>query len=167
MKRVLISCLVLLMFINANAQNKKAERDSIARVKFENAAVAIDAKDFVIIVDNYQNEGGTFETNTDNANFFSYEKEFAYIQGNIIAGNNNTNKLTVSDYEKSADKKGNIRVTMQVKGFFINGKIEIYLKKGNNLAEVFITPTRGSNKRFTGYLTPRVSSKYFKRTGEI
>jgi len=168
MKRIILSiCVITVSMITCLAQNKKAERDSIARVKFDIAAAAIEAKDFVIIVDNYQKEDGSFETNTDNANFISYEKEFVYIQGEIIADNTNTNKLNVTKYDKVIDKKGNIRLTMQVTGFFINGKIEIYLKKGGNNTDVFITPNSGTNKRFSGFLTPRAGSKYFRRTGEI
>jgi hypothetical protein len=149
------------------AQNKKAVRDSINRVKYEKAVAAVEAKDFVIIVDNYDSGGGNFDTNTDVANFLSYEKEFVFLQGQIIAGNGYTNKLTVSEYSKVADKKGNIKISMQVRGNFINGKIEISLNKGFDNADVILTPTTGTFHRFSGELVPKAESKYFKRSGEI
>jgi len=168
MKRVILSfCLVTIAIFSCSAQNKKAVRDSLARVKFERMVAAVEAKDFVIIVDTYDAGGGTFETNTDRANFLSYEKDFVFLQGQIITGNSYTNKLTVSEYSNVADKKGNISITMQVRGNFINAKIEISLRKGFNNADVIITPTKGDNKRFSGEIVPRKESKYFKRSGEI
>ena len=168
MKRILLSfCFISAAVFSSFAQNKKAERDSIALAKFNKAIAAIEAKDFVIIVDSYRTEGDSLETNTDNANFLSYEKEFVFLQGQIVAGNSNTNKLTVSDYSQVADKKGNIKINMQVRGFFITAKVEIFLRKGGNYADVIITPTQGSSKRFSGEVVARGESKYFKRSGEI
>jgi hypothetical protein len=168
MKRILLSfCLISAALFSSFAQNKKAERDSIALAKFNKSVAAIEAKDFVIIVDSYKLDSSAFETNTDNANFLSYEKEFVFLQGQIIAGNSYTNKLTVSDYSQVADKKGNIKINMQVRGFFISAKVEISLKKGGNYADVIITPTKGSTKRFSGEVVPRGESKYFKRSGDI
>jgi hypothetical protein len=168
MKKIILSfCFISLALLSSNAQNKKAVRDSLARVKFEKTVAAIEAKDFVIIVDSYDAGGGTFETNTDNANFLSYEKEFVFLQGQIIAGNTYTNKLTVSEYSNVTDKKGNITIEMQVRGNFINAKIEIIQKKGFSNADVIIKPTKGDNKRFSGEIIPRRESKYFKRSGEI
>ncbi len=169
MKRILVSiCLISLALFSSFGQNKKAERDSIALIKFEKALAAVEAKDFVIIVDSYATGQDVFETNSDFANFLSYEKEFVYLQGQIVAGNGNANKLEVSDYNQVADKKGNIRISMQVRGFFITAKIEISLKKtAGSYADVIITPTKGTIKRFSGDVVPRAESKYFKRSGEI
>jgi hypothetical protein len=168
MKRIILSfCFITAALFSSFAQNKKAVRDSIALVRFEKAVAAVEAKDFVIIVGSYETANGNFETNTDDANFLSYEKEFVFLQGQIVAGNSNTNKLTVSDYGQVADKKGNINIDMHVRGFFITAKVEIFLRKGGNYADVIITPTKGSVKRFSGEVVPRRESKYFKRTGEI
>jgi hypothetical protein len=168
MKRIILSfCFVTAALLSSYAQNKKAVRDSLARVKFEKVVAAIEAKDFVIIVDSYEVGKGVFETNTDNSNFLSYEKDFVYMQGQIITGNSHTNKLTVSDYNQSTDKKGNITIDMQVRGNFINAKVEILQKKGFSTADVIIKPVSGDNKRFSGEIVPRKESKYFKRSGEI
>jgi Domain of unknown function (DUF4251) len=168
MKRIFI----ILFLINAAllsclAQNKKAERDSLAQVKYTKALAAIEAKDFVIIPSTYMTSTGSLETSTDDAVFMSYEKDFVFMQGAIVAGNSYTNKLTVSDYSQVADKKGNIIISMQVKGFYITAKVQINLRKGSSFADVFITPTRGDSRRFSGEVVPRAESKYFKRSGEI
>ena len=196
MKRIILSfCIITLAVLSASAQSKKAVRDSIAQVKFQKEVAAVDAKDFVIIVDTYvkevgkgdsngdktivkeggveesssdkanTKEGVIVESNTDKANFLSYEKDFVILQG-IPAGNTYTNKLTVTEYNKVADKKGNIRITMMGRGNFIVSKIDISLKKGFP-ADVIITPTKGNNIRFSGEVVPRSESKYFKRSGEI
>ncbi|MDP2336194.1 MAG: DUF4251 domain-containing protein [Bacteroidota bacterium] len=123
------------------AQNKKADKEAAAAAQFEKAVSAIEAKDFVIIVDAYESGSGTIETNSDDANFLSYEKEFVFMQGTIVAGNEYTNRVTVSDYKQTADKKGNIKIEMQCKGSFLTAKVEIRLKKGGNYADVIVTPT--------------------------
>jgi len=168
MKRVLLSfCFISAAIFSSYAQNKKADKDSLALVKFQKAFAAVEAKDFVIIVDTYTTADGNYESNSDDAIFFSYEKEFVYLQGQIVAGNANTNKMVVSDYTQVADKKGNIRINMQLRGFFITAKVDITLKKTGDLADVIITPTKGDIKRFSGKVVPRAQSKYFKRPGEI
>lgn len=166
-KILLLFCFLSAAMLSSYAQNKKAERDSLAAVQFRKAVAAIDAKDFVIIVASYETTTGIFETNIDAANFLSYEKDFVFLQGSIITENNHTNKLTVSDYNQTADKKGNVKVSMQVKGFFITAKVEIFLRKGGNTADVIITNANGPTKRFSGEVVPRSESKYFKRSGEL
>lgn len=168
MKRILLSLVFLgTAFLSSYAQNKKAEKDSLAVIKFEKALAAVEAKDFVIIVEYFKTEAGSFENNTDAANFLSYEKEYIYLQGQIVAENSYRNKLTVEDYSKSVDKKGNVQTILQVRGLLIIAKIEIFLKKGGNYADVIITPTKGSVKRFSGEVVPTAESKYFKRAGEM
>ncbi len=149
------------------AQNKKAEKEAAALAQFEKALAAINAKDFVIIVDSYETADGTFESNTDEAIFLSMENEFVFLQGQLIAGNGYTNKLTISAYTQEADKKGNVKAEMQVKGAFVTAKVEIFLKKGGNYADVIITPAKGDTKRFSGEVVPRAESKYFKRPGVV
>jgi effector-binding domain-containing protein len=148
------------------AQNKKADKEAAAKAQFEKAVAAIEAKDFVIIVDTYEASDKTVETNTEVTSFISYEKEFVFLQG-IPAGNSYTNKVTVLDYNKVVDKKGNIKIVMQCKGSFISAKIEISMKNGGNYATVIISPTKGDAKRFSGEIIPRAESKYFKRPGEV
>ena len=148
------------------AQNKKADKEAASRAQFDKAVAAIEAKDFVFIVDTYEASDRTIKTNTDVTNFLSYEKEVVFLQG-FMAGNKYTNKVNVSDYKQVADKKENIRIEMQVKGSLITAKIEIFMKKGGNYADVIVTPTKGDSKRFSGEIVPRAESKYFKRPGVV
>jgi hypothetical protein len=162
---LLIGILSLLSTVSP-AQNKKAEKEAAAKALFDKAVAAIEAKEFVIIVDTYDGADRTIQTNTDVANFLSYEKEFVYLQG-ITAGNQYTNKLVVSDYKQETDKKGNVILIMQVKGTYIIAKIEIFLKKGGNYADVVINATKGNSIRFSGEIVHRALSKYFKKPGEV
>jgi len=163
-RKLLLMGFMAILSIACLAQNKKADKEAAAKAQYEKAIAAIEAKDFVIIVDTYGT--GPIETNTDVAHFLSYEKEFVILQG-IPAGNQYTNKVNVSDFKQETDKKGNVRVNMQVKGFYITAKIEIFLKKGGNYADVIISPNKGGSKRFSGEIIPRSESKYFKRPGEV
>jgi len=166
MKRIILTlCLIIVGLLATYGQNKKAERDSLALINFEKALADIDAKDFAIVVDTY---GSSYESNTDNSNFLSYEKDFMLLQGQIIAKNSYTNKLEVIDASQATDKKGNVKVSLQVKGFYITAKIEISLKKtSGNYADVIITPSRGEAVRFSGNIVPRAESEYFRKPGEI
>lgn len=162
----LIIILFGLTLTTSFAQNKKAEKEAAAKAQFDKAVAAIDAKDFVIIVDSYESGSGTFETNSDNANFISYEKEFVFVQG-WVAGDASTHKLNVSDYKQSFDKKGNLKIEMQLRGSLITAKVEIFMKNGGNYADVLVSPSKCGTKRFSGEVIPRAESKYIKRPGVV
>jgi hypothetical protein len=167
MKRLFI-LIVILGFIApmAIAQNKKAEKEAAAQAQYEKALAAIETKEFVIIVETYESATRTIETNTDVANFFSFEKDFVFLQG-FPAANQYTNKLEVSEYKQETDKKGNLNISMQVKGFYINARIEIFMKKGGNYADVIVSHRKEGTRRFSGEIVPKSQSKYFKRPGEV
>jgi hypothetical protein len=166
MKRVLV--LALLVFAAATAgYSQKADKAALAQAQFDKAKAAIEAKDFVIVPDSYEASNGAFETNTDDANFLSYEGEFVFLQGSIICGNGYTNKATVTTIEQKLDKKGNLVVNMQISGSQIQAKIEILMRKGGNYAEVIITPSKGAVKRFSGEVTLKSESKYYKRPNVV
>jgi effector-binding domain-containing protein len=167
MKRyILLIAIIAVLSGTSIAQNKKAEKEAAAKAQFDKAVAAIEAKDYVIIVDSYEATDRTIQTNTDVASFLSFEKESIFLQG-IPAGNQYTNKLNVTEYKQEPDKKGNISIVMQVKGFYITAKIEIFMKKGGNYADVIISQPQGGTKRFSGELIPRTESKYFKRPGVV
>ena len=150
------------------AQNKKAEKEAAAKAQFEKAVAAIDTKDFVIVVDTYEDpKDNTLQTNTDMGIFVSYEKDFAFLQGTFLTGDNSTHRMNVSDYKQTVDKKENVRIEMQLKGSLLTAKVEIFLKKGGNYADVIITPVKGPAKRFSGEVIPRTESKYIKRPGMV
>ncbi|MEI7422539.1 MAG: DUF4251 domain-containing protein [Prolixibacteraceae bacterium] len=167
MKRLFI-LLAIVGFIApmAIAQNKKAEKEAAAKAQYDKAVAAIESKDFVIIVETYESSTRTIETNTDVANFLSFEKDFVFLQG-FPAANSYTNKLEVSEYKQETDKKGNLNISMQVKGFYINARIEIFMKKGGNYADVIVSHRKEGTRRFSGEVVPKSQSKYFKRPGEV
>lgn len=169
MKKILLAfCFISAALLTANGQNKKAEREAAAQAAFEKALATIETKNYVIIVATYQTADGMFADNTDNANFLAFENDNVILQGGIVAGNNNTNKLAVSDYNQATDKKGNVRISYQAMGRLINAKISMSLKKSaGNMAEVIITPTKGTAKRFNGLIVPTAESKHYRRPGEI
>jgi hypothetical protein len=169
MKKVFMAiCFLSVALMPSVGQDKKAEREAAALAAFEKALATIETKDYVIIVGTYQTEGAVFIDNTDNANFLAFENDHIILQGAIIADNSNTNKLVVSDYNQVTDKKGNVRISFQAKGHLITAKVEMSLKKSaGNVADVIITPTRGTVKRFNGEIVPKAQSKYFRRPGEI
>ena len=162
MKRLIFLIALIGIFSTVSvAQNKKAEKEAAAKAQFDKAVAAIEAKDFVIIVDTYE----PAQTNTDVTSFLSYEKDFVFLQG-IPARNQYRNKLSVSDYNQETDKKGNVKIVMQVKGFYITAKIEIFLRRGGNYADVTISGKVGSIQ-FSGEIVPTAESKYFKRPNEV
>lgn len=149
------------------SQNKKAEKEAEAKKLVDKALVALEMKEYVVIVDTYEASSGNIETNTDIGNFFAYEKDYVILQGSMVSGSSNPHKMIVSDYKQETDKKGNVTIEMQLKGTIIVAKAEIYMKKGGNYADIVITPTKGTSKRFSGEVIPRSESKYFKRPGEV
>ncbi len=164
-KLLLILCIISVTLISTFAQSKKADKEAIALVQFEKALTAIESKDFVITPKSWSGESEpTYITR-----FLSYEKEYVTLQ-EIIPGQNLANKLKVSEYNQTTDKKGNVKISMNVFGFYLNGKITISLKKANgNLAYVIISPYPKKTKyyRFWGALLPRSESNYRRLPGEV
>ena len=156
-------------FAQSTKAEKKALKEAKLNAKFKKALAAIDAKDFVIVVDSYRSnhDGGQYIT-IDRTNFFSYEKQFAYAQGAIFFGESypDCHKLDVSDFSKEVDKKGNVTVKMFVRGNLIEAKVEISLKKGDNNADVNFR-MRNIELRYTGEVVPAAESNYFKRVVKV
>lgn len=165
---LLIGFMMFLSMVSL-AQNKRAERKVAAKAKkeaeiaagearFTKAVSAINAKDFVIFVDVL---GHTKKINRDPASFLSYETDFVFVQG-YAAHNLYASKLTVYNYSQTTDKDGNVTIAMQVRSFFTDERITISLKKGDNIAEVYVIG-KGGYFEYSGELVPRGESDYFKR----
>lgn len=168
MKKLLLSVLFIALITGVSlAQNSKAEKEAAATAIFNKAVAAIEAKNFVIVPDQYESSNGTVESSNDDFAFMAYEGEFLYLQGMIVASNSYTNRTTVSEYKQEFDKKGNLKVVIQTKGSAITAKIEISIKKGGNYADVIVTPTKGTTRIFSGEVTLRSESKYRKRSNEV
>ncbi len=168
MKKILLSVLFTALICGAGvAQNSKADKEAAAAATFAKASAAIEAKDFVIVPDQYESSTGTVESSNDDFAFIAYEGEFLYLQGMIVCSNSYTNRTTVTEFKKELDKKGNLKVVIQTKGSAITAKIEISMKKNGNYADVIVTPTKGETRRFSGEVTLRSESKYRKRSNEV
>lgn len=143
--------------VKAKKEAKKEAEIAAGEARFAKALSAIEAKDFVIFVDVL---GHTQKVNRDLASFLSYETDFVLVQGNA-AHNLYASKLTVYSYSKTIDKEGNVSIDMQVRSFFTDERIKITLKKGDNIAEVYVTGK--GYFEYSGELVPRGESDYFKR----
>lgn len=105
-----------------------------------------------------------------NTNFVSVDGEKAVVQVafNIpVSGPNGLGGVTVdgsvSSYEVKEDKKGNLRLTMNVMGAGISARVEIGMMKGSNQASVEIFPNFNSNRlTLNGVLLPLHKSTVFK-----
>ncbi|HCT93276.1 MAG: hypothetical protein A2X19_04100 [Bacteroidetes bacterium GWE2_39_28] len=168
MKKVLLAALILIFpFAFISAQSKKAEKEAEGIAKFEKAKAAIEAKEFVVVPDSYEKSDGSPETNTDEANFLSFEDGSIFLQGMIICGNSYTNKTAVNSFDQKLDKKGNLSITMQVSGSAITARIEIQMRKGGNYADIIVTPTKGVARKFSGEIVPKSEAKYYKRPNVV
>ncbi|MEN6619436.1 MAG: DUF4251 domain-containing protein [Rikenellaceae bacterium] len=168
MKKALLLTLLFIASFSTGYAQSKAEKEAAAQARYEKAKAALESKDFVIVPDRYEKKDGTVETNTDDANFLSYEAaEFVYLQGSIVCNNGYTNKATVNSFEQKVDKKGNITVIMQVSGSQITARIEISVRKSSDYAEVIVSPSKGDTKMFSGEVVPRSQAKYYKKSNII
>jgi hypothetical protein len=176
-KFLLFFGIVAIMASTTFAQNSKAEIKAAKKAaqeaeliaKFNKALAAIDAKDFVIVVEQYRSNATRTTTITvDKTNFFSYEKQFAYVQGAVFFGESypDSHRLDVSDFSKEVDKRGNVTVKMFVRGNLTEARVEINLHNGDNYADV-IYKMRGVELRYSGEVVPTAESDYFKRVTKI
>lgn len=101
----------------------KAEQDARDRLAFEEARKAIEAKEFVLEADQVSFKSGSTAQVSSNTNFVAVQGDKAVVQVAFdipVSGPNGLGGVTVSgstsDYRQSVDKKGNIRVSMNVIG---------------------------------------------------
>lgn len=136
-------------------EEKKAEQEALDRFYFEEARKAIEDKAFVLEADQVMFKYGTTAFVSSNTNFVAVKGDEAVVQVafNVpVSGPNGIGGVTVSGsisgYKKEVDKKGTIRISMNVMGTGISAQVDITLPEGGNRATVHIMPTFNSN-RFT------------------
>ena len=115
----------------------KAEQDARDRLAFEEARKAIEAKEFVLEADQVSFKSGSTAQVSSNTNFVAVQGDKAVVQVAFdipVSGPNGLGGVTVSgstsDYRQSVDKKGNIRVSMNVIGTGISAQVYINLPNG-------------------------------------
>ena len=107
----------------------KAEQDARDRLAYEESRKAIEAKEFVLEADQVSFKSGSTAQVSSNTNFVAVQGDKAVVQVAFdipVSGPNGLGGVTVSgstsDYRQSVDKKGNIRVSMNVIGTGISAQ---------------------------------------------
>lgn len=141
----------------------KAEQDARDRLAFEEARKAIEAKEFVLEADQVSFKSGSTAQVSSNTNFVAVQVAFDIP----VSGPNGLGGVTVSgstsDYRQSVDKKGNIRVSMNVIGTGISAQVYINLPNGGNQASVDISPNFNSRRiTLRGELLPLSEGNIFQ-----
>lgn len=142
----------------------KAEQDARDRLAFE------EAKEFVLEADQVSFKSGSTAQVSSNTNFVAVQGDKAVVQVAFdipVSGPNGLGGVTVSgstsDYRQSVDKKGNIRVSMNVIGTGISAQVYINLPNGGNQASVDISPNFNSRRiTLRGELLPLSEGNIFQ-----
>ena len=141
----------------------KAEQDARDRLAFEEARKALEA-------DQVSFKSGSTAQVSSNTNFVAVQGDKAVVQVAFdipVSGPNGLGGVTVSgstsDYRQSVDKKGNIRVSMNVIGTGISAQVYINLPNGGNQASVDISPNFNSRRiTLRGELLPLSEGNIFQ-----
>ena len=142
----------------------KAEQDARDRLAFE------EAREFVLEADQVSFKSGSTAQVSSNTNFVAVQGDKAVVQVAFdipVSGPNGLGGVTVSgstsDYRQSVDKKGNIRVSMNVIGTGISAQVYINLPNGGNQASVDISPNFNSRRiTLRGELLPLSEGNIFQ-----
>ena len=157
-----------------NSQMTKEEKRAIEKQEqqalFYAAEKAIQNRSFVMEADKIEFKRGNFAYVSPTTNFVSLEGDYAMVQlsfNTSRSGANGIGGITVdgkaSNIEVKTDKKGNVRLKMDVSGKAISAVVEIKLQKDSNKAHAFVYPNfNGENISFSGTLLPSSESSVFK-----
>ena len=124
----------------------------------------------VLEADQVSFKSGSTAQVSSNTNFVAVQGDKAVVQVAFdipVSGPNGLGGVTVSgstsDYRQSVDKKGNIRVSMNVIGTGISAQVYINLPNGGNQASVDISPNFNSRRiTLRGELLPLSEGNIFQ-----
>ena len=181
MRKTILSTIALLFcctgYLQAQTTEKKMTRQerkeiqkAMEQAAFDEAKEAIENKTFALEADQVIFKRGKNAFVSSNTNFVMVNEDKASVQVafNIpVSGPNGLGGVTVdgnvSNYKIATDKKGTIRLTMNVMGSGISAQINITLPHGSNNATVDINPNFNSNRlTLSGKLLPLEKSNIFK-----
>lgn len=145
----------------------KEEKKALEKQAYDDAVEAIQAKKFVLVPSSFQTEDGNIESVNDNGIFVSSEGENMFSYGWCVCGNSNNNIGTASSYDVNIDKKGNVKLVIQVSGRFWRGTYTIKMKNGKNMADVIFNQPNKPTLRFSGPIVPLAGANYFRRSNPI
>ena len=151
-------------------QERKEAKRAMEQALFEEAKQAIENKSFTLEADQVIFKRGRTAFVSSNTNFVTVNgnKGSVQVAFNIpVSGPNGLGGVTVygnvSGYKVTTDKKGNIRLAMNITGVGISAQVNISLANGGNNATVDILPNFHYNRlTLSGTLLPLDKSSVFK-----
>ena len=157
---------------NAFRNKDAGEEALIDTLTWFQAMQAIEDSSFVIEADAVTFKHGTRIQVNSTTNFISMDGDRAVIQispSYVHSGPNGVGGITVegiaSNLRMTTDKKGRVRLTMNVTGRGVNASVSISATPGSNRVFVEVSPTFSSNTvRLEGYLVPFAHSTVFEGT---
>lgn len=151
-------------------EERRAQEERQDSLQFSQAFQAINNKAFTLEANQVVFKYGQTAFVSSNTNFVSVNDDQAVVQiaFNIpAAGPNGLGGITVqgsvSGYQVTTDKSGNVYVAMNVIGAAISATVNITLYSGSNQASVTVNPNFNSNQlTLNGQLLPSSQSTVFQ-----
>lgn len=141
MKKI-CTLLIVLIFISSGAiaQSRKEIREGERMARYITAVQALKTKKFGLASEAFSVRpyGHSYITNNVTTSFIGFEGDFLVMKGVLFTPSGSKHRYVVSNYEVVVDKKGNVRVNFEYKGLNNSGTVTIYMKAGNNYADVNI-----------------------------
>lgn len=153
-------------FQQRRAPERKAQR-ILDTLSWEQAGAAVDKRSFVIEADAVTFKNGVRLMVNSMTNFIAVDGDRGVVQispSNFVNGPNGVGGVTVdgsiSGYEVTTDRKGNVRISMNVTGAVINATVDITLYPGSDQAYVVVSPNFNSRTiRIEGTIVPYAHSR--------
>lgn len=151
-------------------EERRAQEERQDSLQFSQAFQVINNKAFTLEANQVVFKYGQTAFVSSNTNFVSVNDDQAVVQiaFNIpAAGPNGLGGITVqgsvSGYQVTTDKSGNVYVAMNVIGAAISATVNITLYSGSNQASVTVNPNFNSNQlTLNGQLVPSSQSTVFQ-----
>lgn len=153
-------------FQQRRTPERKAQR-ILDTLSWKQAGAAVDKRSFVIEADAVTFKNGVRLMVNSMTNFIAVDGDRGVVQispSNFVNGPNGVGGVTVdgsiSGYEVTTDRKGNVRISMNVTGAVINATVDITLYPGSDQAYVVVSPNFNSRTiRIEGTIVPYAHSR--------
>ena len=153
-------------FQQRRATERKAQR-ILDTLSWKQTGAAVDKRSFVIEADAVTFKNGVRLMVNSMTNFIAVDGDRGVVQispSNFVNGPNGVGGVTVdgsiSGYEVTTDRKGNVRISMNVTGAVINATVDITLYPGSDQAYVVVSPNFNSRTiRIEGTIVPYAHSR--------
>ena len=154
----------------AQKEKAKQEQAEMEKMIYEKAVSAIENYEFILEADLiYLRRGQTFPVSS-NLNFISVEGDKAVVQiasNAALSGPNGLGGVTVEGTTRNVkltkDKKGIIRLKMDVSGVALSAQVEVILYGGGNRAEATVYPNFNSRRMtMSGRILPLEESNHYQ-----